>query len=226
MVFCKTILRTAVIFVALTAMATGCSKNGASGHYYIEIAPAKFAAAKFSELYSRDLVLKYGDKIVHYEGHVEANPPECLMEYEGKLYLLAFQAIPNRPRKEWRWLCFQQDGDRFKEIQAKDFPRRVAILNIWRPGDPSRYATGMKAEDKIDFLVQSRELDPENKYFVNSDQARLWYMLEIENNLEKAEREFYGEQAKTFLQEYIAKYNPVRLTSMELKPVPKDECNF
>lgn len=84
----------------------------------------------------------------------------------------------------------------------------------------------MRSEDKIDETVLNCELDPENKYFVNSYQARLWFMLEIENNLEKAEREFFGEQAKTFLLEYIAKYNPVRLTSMELKPVPKDECNF
>lgn len=221
----KACIRVAALVIAVFACSLGCSNDPSVGCFYVEIAPAKFVPVKFTDKFRTDMIINYDGKVVTFKLPRDSNSPSSLMEFQEKLYVLALDASA-RWRSEWQWRCYQQDGDHFKEVPAKDFPKSIAIMNIWRPGIPGRYSTGMRSEDKIDETVLNCELDPENKYFVNSYQARLWFMLEIENNLEKAEREFFGEQAKTFLLEYIAKYNPVRLTSMELKPVPKDECNF
>jgi hypothetical protein len=51
-------------------------------------------------------------------------------------------------------------------------------------------------------------------------------MLENKNSLGWAEREFYGDKAPKFLHEYIKKYQPVKLTSMEMRPIPEGECDF
>lgn len=142
-----------------------------------------------------------------------------------KLYIFALDAAAKRTEK-WRWRAYRQDGNSFKEIDVKDYPRSIAIMNVWRPNDRSRYATGMKPEDKIGYAVLGRELNPENGCFGNSCQAMLGYMLETENNLEKAEREFTGDEARKFPHNSIAKHKPVRLTSMEMTPMPKAKIRF
>ena len=49
-------------------------------------------------------------------------------------------------------------------------------------------------------------------------------MLEVTNSYERSN--MVSEEWPDFLRRYKAKYNPVHLTSMELKPVPKSERNF
>ena len=171
------------------------------------------------------MTILYGNTVVKYEGYIELNSPETLMEFDGKLHLLALHAGRKRPRTEWLYRCFRQDGNTFKEIPAREFPRSIAIFNLWRPGDPRRYSTGVDGET-IDAARENRELNPDDKYFANSYQARLWYMLEVENNLHRAEWGYSTEEAPKFLREYIAKYKPVRLTSMEMKRLPKSQCKF
>jgi hypothetical protein len=214
----------------LAYLVLGCSKSDRTSLavskdcYFVEINPGKFVPVKFSKYFDRDMTIKYGDQVVRYKGHVEANPPDSLMEFSGKLYVLALDATAVQ-RARWRWRCYEQDGDHFKEIPAKDFPRSVAIRNLWRPGDPRRHSVGMRGE-KIDAVLLNRTLNPEDKYFVNSYQAMLWYMLEVTNSLDFAEKYFYGEKAVEFLRDYIAKYKPVHLTVMEMKPVPVAESKF
>jgi hypothetical protein len=217
-------------FVLILCFCGGCSPEEkkpvmAKDCYYVEIAPDRYVPVKFSRYFNLDMTIKYKGQVVKYAGHVEAGPPCTLMEYEGKLYVLALDTTPIE-RSRWHWRCYEQKGNSFKEISAKDFPRSIAILNLWRPGDPARYAVGLKPEDKIDMTVQNRKLDINDKYFISSYQAKLWYMLEEVNSLDHAEKNFYGDKAKAFLEDYIAKYNPVRLTSMEMKPVPKAESEF
>lgn len=219
-----------VIFFTSISLALGflsaCTGNDPHGCFSVEIAPGKFVPVKLSKWDPRKLTVLYSNTVVKYEGYRELNRPQTLMEFDGKLYLLALYAERGKAREKFRYITFRQEKNTFKEIPNKEFPRSIAIFNLWRPGDPGRYSMGMTSEEKLDNAQLSRELDPENKYFVNSYQSRLWYMLEVENNLYKAEREFYGDEAKTFLQEYIAKYKPVHLTSMEMKPLPKNACKF
>lgn len=158
---------------------SACSGGDIDGCYSLEIAPGKFVPVKFSKWFPRQMTILYSNTVVKWEGYVELNRPQTLMEFDGKLYLLALEAKRDRPRSEWLYRCYRQEGKTFKEIPAKDFPRSIAILNIWRPGFPGRYSTGMEGT-MIDHAKLGRELDPEDKYFVNSYQSRLWYMLEVE----------------------------------------------
>jgi hypothetical protein len=123
----------------------------------------------------------------------------------------------------WRWRAFKQDDDKFKEIPLDEYPKSIAILNIWLPGDPSRYSTGMEGE-RVDGLVLARECDPDQRYFSNTDQARLWFMLEVANDWEKACLQY--KTSSGFVRQFKSKHRPVRLTSMELLPVPKEQRGF
>jgi hypothetical protein len=169
-------------------------------------------------MFPTHLKINYQGQLVTYIDPPGLNRPRSLMEHEGKLYVLALDATA-RSRKDWRWRAFRQEGNSFKEIDAKDFPRSIAILNIWRPNDPQRYATGN--EGQLDYLAMGLKLNPEDKYFANSDQARLWFMLEVENSIWAAYGGKYSSTDHTLVRQYIAKYKPVRLTSMEMRPVSK-----
>src|SRR5258705_2924023 len=213
----------ATLSLLTLCLLSACSgQQDIDGCYGVEIAPGKFVPVKFSKWFPRKMTILYSNTVVKYEGYIELNSPQTLMEFDGKLYLLALHAGRKRPRTEWLYRCFRQDGNTFKEIPAKEFPRSIPIFNLWRPGDPRRYSRGMDGET-IDDAKLGRELNPDDKYFVTSYQARLWYMLEVENNLHKAEWGYSTEEAPKFLREYIAKYKPVRLTSMEMKRLPKSE---
>lgn len=215
-----------IMFVLFIGYMSGCSNGPGVGCFYVEVAPAKYVPVKFdSEIgYKSDMKIRYERQSVVFKLPIECNTASSLLEFDGKLYGLALDTS-SRDRSKWKYRSFRQAGDRFEEIPIKDFPRSIAIFNIWRPGDPSRYGTGIGGV-KIDDVEIGRALNPEDGYFVNSYQARLWYMLEVTNSLDTAEREFGGDEAKKFLLEYIAKYKPVHLTSMEMKPVAKKDCNL
>ncbi|HAV62151.1 MAG TPA: hypothetical protein DCY13_07275 [Verrucomicrobiales bacterium] len=210
---------------------SGCSKDPSIGCYYVEIAPEKFVPVQFNRDYRTDMFIEYEGRTVVFKlpGRYpdEPNSASTLMEYEGRLYVIALDASkPGRDAYYYRF--WRQKDQTFEEIEAKEFPRSIAILNIWRPGrfTQLRYSTGMTEDDKIDQVALIRNLDPEDKYFLNSYQARLWYMLENRNSLGWAEREFSWEEASMFLHEYIERYQPVKLSSMEMRPVPEGECDF
>jgi hypothetical protein len=220
----RRIIRLLSLLLAL-GVTGGCSQDPSIGCFYVEIAPAKFVPVRFNEKHGSDMFIRYENQTVVFKLPRGLNSPRTLMEHEGRLYVMALDA--SGPGVDvWRYRFWRQKGQGFGEIEAKDFPRSIAIFNIWRPGDRNRYATGMTQADKLDFVILGRELDPENGYFVNSYQARLWWMLENQNSLGLAERTFGGEEGRKFLREYIAKYQPVKLTSMEPTPVPKGECDF
>ena len=128
--------------VASVVLFTGCYEGDIGGWLYVEVAPAKFIPVKFSKMLPRNLVVNYSNQVVVFKTPVGPNAPQSLMEYQGKLYVLAFDASPKQVAK-WRWRCYRQEGDRFQEIPDRDFPRSIAILNLWHPNDPSRYATGL-----------------------------------------------------------------------------------
>ena len=214
-----------VLLVGLCLLPACSRQQDIHGYYSVEIAPGKFVPVKFSKWFPRRMSIQYSNTVVKYEGYIELNAPQTLMEFDGKLYLLALHAGRKRPRNEWLYRCFRQEGNGFKEIPAEDFPRSIAIFNLWRPGDPRRYSRGMDGET-IDAAREARELNPDDKYFLNSYQARLWYMLEVTNNLYKAEWEYSVAESTNFVSQYIAKYKPVHLTSMEMKPLPKSKYKF
>lgn len=213
-----------LLLIALCVL-PACSGDEPHGWYSVEIAPGKFVPVSFSSWTHGGMTVQYSNQVVKWVGSLKLNPPRTLMEFEGKLYMVALKAEREKFASEWYYCFFVQEGNGFKEIPAKDFPRSVAIFNLWRPGDRSRYATGIGGVT-IDYSKLGRELNPEDDHFVNSYQARLWYMLEKEISLYQAEREFGGEEGKKFLRDYIVKYKPVRLTSMEMKPVTKGKTKF
>ena len=215
-------IRSLLMFCLL--LVSSCSADPSVGCFYVEVSPGKMVPVKFDSKFRTHMKIRYEGKTVVFELPWGLNSAQSLMEFEGKLYVLSLDATSS-DRSEWRYRCFRQDGEKFSEIDAKEFPRSIAIFNIWRPGDRSRYSTGIGGIT-IDAIKINQMLDPEDPYFVNSYQARLWHMLEVTNSLHRAERDFGGDDGKKFLHEYIAKYKPVHLTSMELKPVPKEESKF
>ncbi len=217
-------LLVAIATCLAAAFCASCSGGGSKQYYLAEIAPDKWVPVKRSKFFHGDLKVKYGGRVVQYKSQPGLNAPRSLMEFEGKLYLLAFDPIGKRA-KEWRWRCFRQEGTTFKEIPVGDYPKSVAIINLWFPDDPRRYSSAKKAND-IDQLVLARECDPENIYFANSDTARLWYMLAVTNDFEQAYGGSYSSSDLTFVREYRAKHRPVRLTSMEMKPALKEDRDF
>jgi hypothetical protein len=219
----SSVIRLVSLLLAL-GVTGGCSQDPSIGCFQVEIAPAKFVPVRFNRKHGTDMFIRYEDQTVVFKLPYGPNSPRTLMEHEGRLYVMALDAS-GPGVDDWRYRCWRQLGQGFEEIEAKDFPRSIAIFNIWRPGDRNRYATGIHGI-KLDFAALGRELDPENGYFVNSYQARLWWMLENKNSLGWAERTFGGEEGRKFLHEYIAKYQPVKLTSMEPPPVPEGECDF
>ena len=166
--------------------------------------------------------IKYNNQVLYFTAKPGPNSAQSLMEFEGKLYILAFDARPTQVAK-WRWKCSRQEGEHFQEIPDRDFPRNIAILNIWYPDDPSRFATGTGGKP-IDYVKVGLRLDPDEGAFWYSQQARLWAMLDVTNSYKHSD--MVWEEWPDFLRRYKAKYNPVHLTSMELKPVPKSERNF
>jgi hypothetical protein len=212
------------LLMLVVLLNTGCAAEESAGWFELEVAPGKFIPVEFHRSFRKTgMTIRYNEEKMVFNSPPECNLPRTLMEFEGKLYLLALDADPEGGRDDWRYRCFRQEGKEFKEIEAKDFPRSIAIFNIWLPGDRSRYSTGIGGV-RIDDVEIGKALDPENGYFVNSYQGRLWYMLEKRNSLGWAEREFGGEEGKKFLKEYIEKYKPVHLTSMEMKRIPKEEA--
>lgn len=212
------------LLMLVVLLNTGCAAEESAGWFELEVAPAKFIPVKFHHAMRTDMTVRVDGENIPLKVPRECNTPETLMEHEGKLYCLALEANRKLGRDDWRYRCFRLEGKEFKEIEAKEFPRSIAIFNIWRPGEElKRYSTGIGGV-RIDDVEIGKALDPENGYFVNSYQGRLWYMLEKRNSLGWAEREFGGEEGKKFLKEYIEKYKPVHLTSMEMKRIPKEEA--
>ncbi len=219
----------------------GCSSDGDSPYQYVEIAPGKYVPVKFSSYITTDLVIKYEGKIVKYEGPAGVNAPEALMEYNGKLFVLALDASAQtlkecQERGPWRWRCFEQEGLGFKEIPAASYPRSIATINIWRPDGfqgkiSRRYQSGMHAE-KIDQLAFAKNFDTEDLYFADCEIAWLWFMLEVTNDISAVTGGMglsdirYDSQNRTFIRNFKAKYKPVQLTTMELTPVPKEKIDF
>jgi hypothetical protein len=229
------------VIVASILFCCGCSNGGFSPYQYVEIAPGKYVPVKFPSIMTSDLVIKYEGNVVKFDGPAGVNPPESLMEYKGKLYVLAFDASARslnecRERGPWRWRCFEQDGTGFKEIPASSYPRSIATINIWRPGGfqgttSRRFRWGMHGE-KIDQLAFARSFDTENLYFPNCEIAWLWFMLEVDNDLKAVtgvmgvSKIRYDSQDRTFVRNFKQKYNPVQLTTMELTPVPREKIDF
>jgi hypothetical protein len=196
---------------------------------------------KFCPYTTTDLVIKYEGKIVKYDGPVGVNAPEALMEYNGKLYVLALDASAQslkecKKRGPWRMRCFEQEGLGFKEIPATNYPRSIATINIWRPDGfqgkiSRRYQSGMHGE-KIDQLAFAKNFDTEDLYFANCEIAWLWFMLEVVNDFGAVTGSMnlsgirYDSQDRTFIRNFKAKYKPVQLTTMELTPVPKEKRDF
>ncbi len=228
--------------VVVAVFLAGCSQDKATGDcFYVEIAPAKFVPVRFPYFKDHDLVIKYNGNVVTYKSPPGVNMPESLMEYNGKLYVLAFDTSARRyeDRKKygpWRWRCFEQDGKGFKEIPASSFPRSIALINIWRPNGfrghvSRRFSTGTNGE-KIDQIDLVRSLDTENLYFANCEIAWLWFMLEVNNDFNAIvgggprDTVRYNPSDRSFVREFKAKYKPTQLTTVELKPVPRKDRRF
>ena len=210
------------------AICVSCSCRSLSwDYYYVEIAPGQFVPVKFHKHFKGYMEIKYKEIIVAHANPPELNKPECLMEYDGKLYILSFYAY-DRHLKDWRWIAFKQDGNKFKEIPLSEFPRSVALLNLWYPDEKNggysrkhrRYFIGVDGET-VDQLSLIRDFDVTSKYFTNNDTVRLWYCLEIANDWGRAQRD-----SDVDVKAYIEKYKPVRMTSMEMKPVPAQDRDF
>jgi hypothetical protein len=214
-----------VLCFTIIVCVTSCKYCYDTDYYYVEISPNKYVPVKFVSILEKNMTIKYNGIVVKYDSIGWLNRPRTLMEYNGKLYVLALDAS-SPVRADYKWRAFEQMNDKFVEISIDKFPKSIAIINIWLPGDPRRLSTGLHAEDKLDYVVINREMDLNNKYFYNNDQARLWYMLEVTNSLEIAESRVPVDVFQRVVREYKSKYNPVRLTSMEMKPVPKEEQNF
>ncbi len=148
--------------------------------------------------------------------------PICLREFEGKLYMVVYdRTVPNKSRFRY----YKEDKETLIEIKASDFPKKIAIQNMWLT---EQWGWGDEgAIDRIQILI---DLNPSHKYFRSTGlTSSLWICLSTEKEYYEIDgynvKITYDEEKKILL-EYAQKYEPIKLTQIvkvkQPPPVKKD----
>jgi hypothetical protein len=121
------------------------------------------------------------------------------------LYLVVFDRETDFSKI--RFSYFKQHFSTLEEIRPSEFPKSLAIQNLWL-----RKENGFGADGKpVNEIEIAKNLDPENLYFPSSLTAKMWMQLE-------AGKEYYEIQnesiPKDFLKQYLQKYNPPKLLTI------------
>jgi len=132
--------------------------------------------------------------------------PISLREYEGSIYFIGYNR-ENQEKDRLHFYRFNERKGKFREIEPQDYPKSIAIQNMWlRPA-----TRNMKINDTmIDTWEVLRELDVQNPYFTSSFTAYIWYQTVTGKDLYEMPYEIPVE----FLLRYMAEHSPVALPTI------------
>jgi hypothetical protein len=131
--------------------------------------------------------------------------PVSLREFEGSLYLIAF----DRSQDEARLRYYAEKENTFEEIEPADYPKRIATQNLWFQN--TRRGAGDRRIDPVDLAVK---LDPDDIYFAGTLTATIWCELSTGKPYETAEG-LASEARSKIVREYSEKYSPIKLTQID-----------
>lgn len=156
--------------------------------------------------------IPWNNKLVEWKGEPI---PITLREYEGKLFLIAFDRS-NMDKLRLRF--YEEDGVTFKEINADVFPKRIATQNLRLERNP--YEGGENCI--IDNVQMAIDIDPHQRYFRGTLTASIWICLMTKKELYDI-KNIWGKEADELLREYSQKFKPIKLTRIVKKrwPLPQ-----
>lgn len=131
--------------------------------------------------------------------------PICLRSHNNLLYLVVFDRDSDLSKTRFRY--YRQDHSVLAEIAAKDFPREIAVQNLWLSKE-----NGFRDGKPINQVEIAKNLDPEDIDFPRSLTAKMWMHLETG-------KEYYETQNDSasvdFLKRYLRKHDVVRLKTIQ-----------
>ena len=130
--------------------------------------------------------------------------PICLRSRNNLLYLVVFDRESDAGRIRFRY--FRQDHGVMAEMAATDFPKEIAVQNLWLKKE-----NGFRDGTPINEVEIAKSLDPENIDFQQSLTAKIWMQLETG-------KEFYEIKDTPadagFLKEFKEKYGVKKLPTI------------
>ena len=202
-------------FLAVVSVITMVSACGSRAGYVppakkeeVEISPGVFIVLHKSDWTVDDpgntsgeeqtrLKIPYRGEVIHWEG---VDIPVVLREHEQRLYMIGYDRETGRRSaekqgKDWheRHCYYRQDDERLIEISPDEFPKEIAIQNMW-------------LQDVE--LQEVLELNTASIGFRLSSTAYIWEELMTG----KTSRDSVD---KHLLDEYIRLYKPVNLTMIK-----------
>jgi formylglycine-generating enzyme required for sulfatase activity len=190
----------------------------------VEVAPGKFVTTKrrgkslddepsFRERLKlfRQSEKRWGKEwfelLIPWEGRsvrwIDVGSPCTLREFENRLYVISFDWSDFPPRYRF----YRQQGETFVEISPAEFPKQVAVENIFTAA--SRYMRSPEGEIEQDEVKLARELNPTDRDFANTHTAEIWYLL-----MTGRQPGQFDAPDRATLEEFIRRYTPIRLTQV------------
>lgn len=130
--------------------------------------------------------------------------PVCLRSHSNQLYLIVFDRESDA--KQIRFRYFHQNHGAMAEIAPKDFPKEIAVQNLWLKKE-----NGFRDGKPIDEVEIVKNLDPGSIDFQDSLTAKIWAQLE-------SGKEFYEIKdtpvAAGFLKNFSEKYSVKKLPTV------------
>jgi hypothetical protein len=195
-----------ILLLGLMTAPLGCRERPAQGAADkvedVEISPGVFITMeRWIDIYgaggpeSTRLRVPYQEDNVEWDG---VGKPVILREHGGRLYMVIYdRETPRRSgRRGVQYLYFRQGGNKFVRIDAAQFPKEVAIQNV------------LVDTDDVRALL---ELDTADSSFQVGLTADIWEELETG----KREHEPVSFVSKAFLDQYVQRYKPSRLTEIK-----------
>lgn len=142
--------------------------------------------------------------VVSWEG---VDIPVCLREHEDRLYMIGFdrQTDPSKCRLKF----YAQEDNSFVLIESSEFPKVIATQNM---SFPSKRSKG-RGRQGVDKLQMTRDLNPEDGYFMHTLTSKIW--IQLETGKEYWEQDDISVHATTnALIQYVQKYKPIALPTI------------
>lgn len=171
-------------------------------HCEVEVTPGKFVPLEkwdwtvddpknVSQDEKTRIRIEFDDTAVVWEG-VEI--PVCMREHDGSFYMIGYDRETGRRQgtQQQRYTYYRAAGNRLQKIAASDFPRSIAIQNLWIKN--------------TNLLRVTRELDISDPWFGHSVTAQVW------KDLIKAERAFASDA--DIFRYFVEQHDPVKLTKI------------
>ncbi|WP_449070436.1 hypothetical protein [Prosthecobacter sp.] len=211
----------ALFFVLLVCLVnlTGCRNDGPAANWNgeVEIAPGEWlriegqeGRAWFRCQWNGNTVYWAGDYHRGQSGFYDRQLPVSLRSWKGGLYLIFKQIDLTGGLTRFIYCRLGRSGTEFEEIKPQDFPRQIATQNIGVHQEGVKHDESHKEVDNLNIL---RRLDVSNRYFHNSTTGWIWYHLETGKTREELDPTM--EEAIAFYADFVKKYHPVALPTLE-----------